>query len=61
MIPPSDSSRVWVFGYGSLVWKPGFEFLATKVGYVSGWSRRFWQGNDVHRGSADQVSRCGSH
>jgi len=41
---------LWVFGYGSLVWKPGFQHGKTAVGYVEGLARRFWQGNETHRG-----------
>lgn len=57
-------SNLWVFGYGSLVWKPGFAFTASKVGFVKGYVRRFWQGNDVQRGSKDKVrllTRHGHH
>uniref|UniRef100_A0A8B9PCS7 Gamma-glutamylcyclotransferase n=1 Tax=Apteryx owenii TaxID=8824 RepID=A0A8B9PCS7_APTOW len=43
---------VWIFGYGSLVWRPGFEFTSRKVGFIRGYSRRFWQGDTFHRGSA---------
>uniref|UniRef100_A0A803TKT4 Gamma-glutamylcyclotransferase n=1 Tax=Anolis carolinensis TaxID=28377 RepID=A0A803TKT4_ANOCA len=45
--PPA--SPLWVFGYGSLVWRPGFEFASRKVGYIRGYSRRFWQGDTFHR------------
>lgn len=48
-------SNLWVFGYGSLVWKPGFAFERHMIGYVRGYSRRFYQGNDVQRGSPDKV------
>src|ERR1700716_2967019 len=27
MNPPSDSADIWVFGYGSLMWRPGFDHL----------------------------------
>lgn len=47
---------VWVFGYGSLCWNPGFEFSKCVTGYIRGYVRRFWQGNDSHRGTKEKVS-----
>jgi len=52
-----SDQELWIFGYGSLVWRPGFEFLDTRVGYIKGFSRKFWQGNDVHRGSPSSIAR----
>lgn len=49
------SAPVWIFGYGSLVWRPGFEFTSRKVGFIRGYSRRFWQGDTFHRGSEKMV------
>ncbi|XP_040458189.1 glutathione-specific gamma-glutamylcyclotransferase 1 [Falco naumanni] len=48
---------VWIFGYGSLVWRPGFEFTSRKVGFIRGYSRRFWQGDTFHRGSERMPGR----
>lgn len=48
--------EVWIFGYGSLIWHPGFEFSKCITGYIRGYDRRFWQGNVVHRGIENKVS-----
>jgi cation transport protein ChaC len=36
--PPGD---VWLFGYGSLLWKPAFEHVESRMATVRGWHRSF--------------------
>ena len=40
----------WIFGYGSLIWRPAFAFDARRKAALHGWRRRFWQASPDHRG-----------
>ena len=46
-----------MFGYGSLLWRPGFEPLETRRVSLSGWARRFWQASHDHRGTPARPGR----
>ncbi|KAF4522583.1 hypothetical protein B566_EDAN012661 [Ephemera danica] len=51
------STGLWVFGYGSLCWNPGFEFEKSCIGFIRGYKRRFSQGNTFHRGTHEKPGR----
>jgi cation transport protein ChaC len=42
---------LWVFGYGSLMWRPGFAFIERQNGLVRGWRRSLCVYSWVHRGT----------
>ena len=35
------SYRMWIFGYGSLVWRTEFPYVKKLTGYVAGYVRRW--------------------
>jgi cation transport regulator ChaC len=50
-------SQVWLFGYGSLIFKADFPFIARRPAHIAGWTRRFWQGSHDHRGTEASPGR----
>ncbi|HEV7438636.1 MAG TPA: gamma-glutamylcyclotransferase [Methylobacterium sp.] len=38
---PGPAGEIWVFAYGSLMWKPEFAFREQRIGTVRGYHRRF--------------------
>ena len=64
--PPAESGTVagahlmsgtWVFGYGSIIWRPDIAFRERRIARVRGWKRRFWQGSHDHRGAPHAPGR----
>ena len=50
-------ASVWLFGYGSLIFKADFPFLERRPASIAGWSRRFYQGSHDHRGTEQAPGR----
>jgi cation transport protein ChaC len=45
---------LWLFAYGSLIWKPNFEFVEHRRGKVHGWHRSFCLEQTRWRGTPQQ-------
>ena len=45
---------LWVFGYGSLMWRPGFDFLERRPGRCMGAHRALCVYSFVHRGTPEK-------
>jgi len=52
-----SNESLWIFGYGSLVWRPAFPHLRSRPAAIEGYARRFWQGSTDHRGLPERPGR----
>jgi glutathione-specific gamma-glutamylcyclotransferase len=42
---------LWVFGYASLIWRPGFDFTEKRAARVRGWHRALHMVSRINRGT----------
>jgi len=42
---------LWLFGYGSIIWRTGFPYIERRAARLPGFVRRYWQGSHDHRGT----------
>ena len=50
-----DQERAfWVFAYGSLIWKPGFDPVERRIARLDGFTRRFGLTSEYYRGTPER-------
>jgi len=49
----NSATHYWVFGYGSLMWRPGFPFAEMAPAHLSGWRRDMCIQSIHYRGTPD--------
>ncbi len=52
-LDPTDED-LWVFGYGSLIWRPGFDYLERAPARLTGAHRALCVFSHVHRGTPEK-------
>lgn len=62
-----EVEEIWIFAYGSLLWKPACDFVEMRTGLVRGWHRAFclgwnnrFRGSDEHPGLMLALDRGGA-
>ena len=46
--------QFWIFGYGSLMWRPGFAYIRSEPALIHGYHRKLCVYSFVHRGTPDE-------
>lgn len=54
MQAPNSAPDLWVFGYGSLMWRRGFSFVEHQIATVRGDHRALCVYSHVHRGTPEK-------
>jgi cation transport protein ChaC len=49
-----NANTLWVFGYGSLIWEPGFAYTERAIARLAGWHRSFCMRSIHHRGTPEE-------
>lgn len=49
-----DSEPLWLFGYGSLIWKPEIDYVEDRVALARGWHRSFCMNMTRWRGTKER-------
>ena len=52
--PDPSRGELWVFAYGSLMWRPGFAYSIWRKARLNGWRRRLCIYSHVYRGTPDR-------
>jgi cation transport protein ChaC len=52
--PRTEDEHLWVFAYGSLIWRPGFEYVERVPGRLFGAHRALCVLSHVHRGTPER-------
>lgn len=53
----AERAALWLFGYGSLIWRPAIPFVERAPALALGHERRFYQGSTDHRGVPEAPGR----
>ena len=53
-----DPNDIWVFGFGSLMWKPGFQPREKKTVLLRGFERKFHIWSTKGRGTKERPCLC---
>jgi cation transport protein ChaC len=51
-LKPPEGEDFWVFAYGSLMWRPGFDHVEARPALLKGYHRAFCISSTHYRGSA---------